>query len=332
MRRIALLIGMLAPFLAVGPARSGPAESTCILHPQHARLEVTVVGYPNVLARSGDELELNGSSCDGATVFNTDLVDATAQLGGQFQATLSIGMIDGPFSPGATVGSEIPIHVDFTQTPSADLSLSTGAGAQHIVIDGNDIDLDGSDGDPRPDILVSDPDECGPDCSQQFTIDTGRDADHVLQPRDDSGTLGSILFVRSGGGDDVVHVQHALVTAGKGDDVLQTHQSSTMFGQWGDDLLIGSSSPEGLYGDDGKDLIYGRGGNDELEGFEGRDIIVGGGGRDEISGEDYGDWIWGGRGPDRVDGGGGYDHCQRDRRDISRENCEERLDEPPPAV
>jgi Ca2+-binding RTX toxin-like protein len=325
-----LLIGLLGPFLVGSTAQSGPAESACTLHPQHARLEVTVVGYPNVLKRSGDDLLLNGSSCDGATVHNTDLVDVTAQLGRQVFSTLRIGMIDGLFSPGATVGSEIPIHVDFTQTPSATLDISTGAGAQHIEIDGNDVDLDADDDAPQPDIIVSDPAFCGPDCTLSTNVSTGPGPDHIIERHPDEA---SFSFISSGGGDDVVHVQESLVISGTGNDLLESHQGATLFGQGGADVLIGGAGDDDLYGGDSKDRIFGRGGQDEIFGGDGRDIVVGGRGNDRALGEDDGDRIWSGRGIDRIHGGDGFDRCELNPGDDLRgTGCEHRLRVPPPAL
>jgi hypothetical protein len=327
MRRVAPLVVVLAGLLIAPTADAGPASSTCTLHPQQARLEVTIFGFPNVLSRVGDDVRLNGSSCDGATVHNTDVIDVTAPSGSQ-NVTLRILMLGGLFEPGATLGSVIPIHVDLTQVPLSRLYVNTGKGPQHIEIDGTDIDLDADAPTPQADILLSDMSACLPDCASSIQLGTGPGADEIIQVRRDPATSS---FIRAGDGDDVVHVQDAGVIGGDGDDLLLTRQGASMFGRFGDDLLIGSSDPDGLYGDQGNDRIYAAGGKDVIRGSAGRDMIVAGARRDRISGGSYGDWIWGGRGRDVFDGGDGDDRCQPNRGDnLSGTNCEQRLSTPPP--
>jgi hypothetical protein len=321
---------LLAAVLVAPPAEAGPTESTCTLHPQHARLEITVYGYPNMLSRVGDEILLNGSSCDGASVHNTDRIHVTALPGSQALMTLRIRMMDGLFEPGATLGSLIPIHVDFTQVPIASLYVDTGRGPQHVAIDGTDIDLDVEAPAPQADILLSDMTACLPDCRYTTVLSTGQGADRITQVHTSPATY---PFIHSGGGDDVVLVKAASVQGEGGDDILQTRQGATMFGGFGDDLLIGGSALDQLFGDSGNDRIYGAGGNDAIDGFTGRDIIVGGKGRDFIDAGAYGDWIWGGRGLDEFNGGDGDDRCQPNHGDNLRgTDCEHRLSVPPPAL
>jgi len=322
---------VLLAALLIGPAaEAGPAESTCTLHPQHARLEVTVYGYPNVLSRVGDDVWLNGSSCDGATVHNTDLIDVTALPGSQALMTLRIRMKDGLFEPGATLGSVIPIHIDFTQVPLASFYVDTNAGSQHVEIDGTDIDLDAGASAPQSDILFSDMTGCLPDCRYNTRVSTGRGADRITQVHPSPATYASIS---SGSGDDVVLVKAASVLSGGGEDIVQTREGSTMFGGFGDDLLIGGSGTDELFGEYGNDRIYGAGGNDAIDGFTGRDVIVGGKGRDAIDAGGNGDWIWGGRGLDEFSGGDGNDRCQPNHGDnLHGTDCEHRLSVPPPAL
>jgi Ca2+-binding RTX toxin-like protein len=321
---------LLAALLVAPEAEAGPAESSCTMHPQHARLEITVYGYPNVLSRVGDDVQLNGSSCDGATVHNTDRIEVTALLGSQELVTLRIRMMDGLFEPGATLGSVIPIHLDFTQVPGASLYVDTGAGSQHIEIDGTGIDLDAGASAPQADIVLSDMTGCLPDCRYGTRVSTGRGADRITQVHPSPATYPSIS---SGSGDDVVLVTVASVLSEGGDDIVQTRQGSTVFGGFGDDLLIGGSSTDELFGDYGNDRIYGAGGNDAIEGFTGRDVIVGGKGRDAIDAGSNGDWIWGGRGLDRFSGGKGNDRCQPNHGDnLHGTDCEHRLSVPPPAL
>lgn len=320
---------LLAAVLIAPAADAEPAESTCTLHPQHARLEITLYGYPNVLERSGDDLLLNGSTCDSATVHNTDLIDVTALPSNAALVAFQIDMGQGMFEPGATIGSLIPIGIDFTHVQVTSLWIVTRAGGQHITIDGRNVDLDADRRGFEPDIVVSDLDDCGPDCRGGIKLSTGSGQDHIVQRHTEAR---SYPIINTDAGGDMVRVDDALVISGGGDDVLRTRHGGSLLGQDGDDVLIGGSEGENLDGFDGNDRIYGGRGPDSIYGGDGRDIIVGGNGQDFIDGEGYGDWIWGGRGLDEFDGGDGHDRCQPNHGDnLHGTDCEHRLSVPPPA-
>ena len=167
-------------------------------------------------------------------------------------------------------------------------TFDTGTGPQHIEIDGTDIDFDA-----EASALAGRHPALGHD-----GVSAGLPVQHDPRApgREQTGSTqvhtspATYPFIHSGGGDDVVLVKAASVQGEGGDDILQTRQGATMFGGFGDDLLIGGSALDQLFGDSGNDRIYGAGGNDAIDGFTGRDIIVGGKGRDFIDAGAYGDW------------------------------------------
>ena len=101
------------------------------------------------------------------------------------------------------------------------------------------------------------------------------------------------------------------VATGQGRDILRSVDS--VESGLGDDVLIGSASPNYLYGSIGHDTIRGRGGDDRLVGGDGRDHLHGNGGDDRADGDRGRDVLRGGKGDDRVrelpptDGEGDHD-------------------------
>jgi Ca2+-binding RTX toxin-like protein len=99
------------------------------------------------------------------------------------------------------------------------------------------------------------------------------------------------------------------VTGNDGDDTLVLHDPAglialpvSLWGVWGNDILIGGGGADVLMGGPGDDLLVGEGGDDNLGGGEGADRLLGGAGSDDLSG---------GLGADNVDGGEGIDKIYR---------------------
>ncbi|MEI6722141.1 MAG: hypothetical protein WCO67_15355, partial [Betaproteobacteria bacterium] len=125
------------------------------------------------------------------------------------------------------------------------------------------------------------------------------------------GTVDANIAIHGGGGND-----RLLVSALAG-----STKTRHLYGDAGDDTLIGSdladtldggTGNDSLYGMKGNDTINGEAGNDTLYGGRGDDTISGGVGDDQIFGEDDNDiltgdagldTIYGGSGNDRIDGG-----------------------------
>jgi serralysin len=121
------------------------------------------------------------------------------------------------------------------------------------------------------------------------------------------------LNVRSGDvvygddGDDWI-VGGYLQYGGPGDDSLQPHGSDGYaYGDDGNDTLWASPSGQSLYGGRGDDTIYGDDADDTIYGNSGEDELRGGRGGDEISGGPDNDLIYGNSGDDELRGGSGAD-------------------------
>jgi Ca2+-binding RTX toxin-like protein len=114
---------------------------------------------------------------------------------------------------------------------------------------------------------------------------------------------------------------------GAGNDRIRSGagQDVDLYGEWGDDRLIGSAFRDDLYGGRGNDALAGRGNRDLLFGGPGDDLIRGGGGSDVLSADAGRDRLFGERGNDRlfaqdrsrdrVDGGAGRDRARVNNRD-----------------
>jgi serralysin len=114
-------------------------------------------------------------------------------------------------------------------------------------------------------------------------------------------------------GDDYM-VGGGLAYGGSGDDILSgprnepdLDNSFLAYGEDGDDGLYGGSEDDVLYGGRGHDTIEGRGDNDRAYGNSGRDYILGGTGADRLYGGPDNDTIYGNSGNDYVRGDGGAD-------------------------
>jgi Ca2+-binding RTX toxin-like protein len=100
-----------------------------------------------------------------------------------------------------------------------------------------------------------------------------------------------------------------------GDDQLSLDEANgalpaaALFGEGGNDTLIGGSGNDLLVGGDGADTLLGKGGADTLYGGDGDDILTGGSGNDFIDGGAGNDRIvWNpGDGTDVIEGGSGID-------------------------
>lgn len=96
-----------------------------------------------------------------------------------------------------------------------------------------------------------------------------------------------------------------------GDDTLiGANGNDTLYGGVGSDVLDGGAGNDTLYGEIGADLINGGLGNDWLGGSAGADTLLGGAGNDWLFGEGGADLLIGGLGHDRLYGGADNDRLQ----------------------
>jgi Ca2+-binding RTX toxin-like protein len=156
---------------------------------------------------------------------------------------------------------------------------------------------------------------------------------------------GARLVVRTGAGNDAVHVEGAgavTVLGGAGDDTLHGGAGDdtllagagaddvrggegndlVSLGPWrggppkaetatldgGDDRLWGSAGTERVDGGAGDDLLFGGDGNDVISAGGGADTVDGGDGEDRLAGNGGDDTLTGGDAADQLDGGAGDDH------------------------
>ena len=349
MRRAPVIAAALSLAAAVavpaGPATAGPA-SACVFDEETARLDITLVGNPNVLFRSGDDIELNGGvACTGATVFNTDLIVATAD-GSTPDATqvgLVIDLSTGRFAPGKTdegSGSEIEIDVRFAAHWPNGLTINAHKGGQWIAIDELGIDLDADEPAPENDVAVSGPLDCDASVCEQLVVRTGDGADRIEEWNDLAAPRRQVV-IHAGHGDDLVLAHSSQRTpsfleGGAGNDTLRTDGDAHVRGGPGNDLLVGGSEPghrDDLTGGSGFDVIFGRRGADVIYGVGDRDTIVGGRGGDLLNGGTGRDRIWGGPGRDVIEGDFGFDACELEAGwTLHAQGCERELFLPPPAL
>jgi len=169
--------------------------------------------------------------------------------------------------------------------------------------------------------LVDGADAVVTDALQGFAFDriSGRPAAFELQ-------------VNGGAGDDFLNAEAVLdpfvlltLDGGTGDDQLHlpwrmdmSHPESPeagnrVFGQDGNDIIVGGNADELILGGSGNDHIRGVGGNDTISGGDGSDWIHGGSGDDFMAGAGADDTLLGGTGDDLIHGGSGNDRLDGQR-------------------
>ena len=80
-----------------------------------------------------------------------------------------------------------------------------------------------------------------------------------------------------------------------------------LFGEAGDDLIIGNDGADTLDGGSGADQLFGHAGDDVIDGGSENDILAGGDGRDILLGGDHNDELYGEQQDDVLVGGSGDD-------------------------
>lgn len=257
-RRIRFLTCCAIVLVTAGVARAQSA-STCAFDPATARVTVSVNGLEarvQAVAASG-EIWLNGASCGGATVFNTDTIQVNGS-GSNDEVELSGKFVPG-LTPEPTGGSEIEI------------SFALGTSMEHVIVKLG----------PRRDRLVFTSDG----------IDVGNDGDPDILTQ---GT--SRVFVYGRGGNDHIdasaytgsnYLPAVVLHGGPGNDVLigSAVRPNDLYGEDGDDVLYGGGSEDQIHGGMGNDRMLGAGGRDyfwEEATADGADDMRGGDGIDQV--------------------------------------------------
>ena len=139
----------------------------------------------------------------------------------------------------------------------------------------------------------------------------------ITVSRDAAGNLrinnGTIMI--SGGNPTIANTTVIKIFGGEGNDTLALDETNgplpaaNLFGEGGNDTLIGGSGADMLDGGPGNDMLFGKGGADILHGGDGDDTLVGGTGDDQVFGDADNDrLIWNpGDGNDINEGGTGND-------------------------
>ncbi|WP_413204795.1 DUF5801 repeats-in-toxin domain-containing protein [Rhodospirillum sp. A1_3_36] len=244
----------------------------------------------------------SGDITDGSghVVGHDGVLSVETQMGG----TLEFDFTSGDYSYGAPAGTPAG-HEDFT----------------YVVVDG---DGDGATGTLS---VTVDPNAEGPAAPEPNSDEAlahaiagagndatinGSDGSEVIWGTDASETINAnngYEQVYGGGGDDVIYADSQSGT--------DSSDGAQLFGQDGNDVLIGDNGWNYMDGGDGNDRIEGAGGNGEFKGGAGHDVIVGGSGGwndidggtgdDSLYGGDHGNVISGEDGNDLIQGGAGAD-------------------------
>ncbi|MFZ1413730.1 MAG: hypothetical protein WAS73_04000 [Defluviicoccus sp.] len=98
-----------------------------------------------------------------------------------------------------------------------------------------------------------------------------------------------------------------LIGSRAGDRIVGGGGNDALRGGLGDDELDGEAGDDGLDGGPGNDRLDGGAGADELDGGADNDTLDGGGGADSLSGENGADALYGGADNDTLSGGAGKD-------------------------
>lgn len=106
--------------------------------------------------------------------------------------------------------------------------------------------------------------------------------------------------LHGGNGNDLLYADDV-------DPTLARTASAYLYGDGGDDDLVGGSSDDFLFGGSGNDVIFGNAGEDEIEGGEDDDVIIAGDDKDIVRGDAGNDYIEGNKGDDEIYGGDGND-------------------------
>lgn len=152
---------------------------------------------------------------------------------------------------------------------------------------------------------------------RNVNIDARGGADTVNIVGDSFPSDGNFWLYATGGlGNDNMSVVtdgtlRAQIDGGRGDDTMTLPSPTTVPTETEDILVISDTGPSvnqlNVFGNSGNDTLLGGDGDDQLNGGTGNDVIYGNGGDDNLNGEAGNDTIFGGEGDDQANGGDGID-------------------------
>lgn len=145
-----------------------------------------------------------------------------------------------------------------------------------------------------------------------IVIGTDFDDGQVTNFRIVEGVTGSVIVHGRGGNDNIsalgLRATKAQVYGDEGNDgLIGGLLNDVLDGGAGNDTLDGGAGDDELRGGDGNNELHGGGGNDALFGGNGFNVLDGGDGNDTLAGGDVGNLLIGGRGNDLLLGGAGTD-------------------------
>ena len=144
---------MLASIVLAAPSA---LAATCTFDAITGTVTVDVGNGESVtIARSGDQIALDGASCDTATVTNTDTI-AVAATGVPGVITIDLG--GGAFAPGLTPETEAGPEIEFVLTlpgGAPTVRILGAAGPDHVVVGALGINLDATEPVGDPDVTMT---------------------------------------------------------------------------------------------------------------------------------------------------------------------------------
>ena len=287
------------------PVMAGPLLSECEYDPATKRVSIDTE-EPTELRRNGRDIHYRSqqqsefTSCDGATVDNTDVIEFTdtSQAG---EAPLYVDLSWGRFVPGATPENQGQSEIEFQLTRE---SLEPSRFPYLLLY------LEGTD---RADYFVGG--ARGMKLNRDKDLDISfRSGEGSLEIDTEAGDDEVFLDGRSGTGpfDPTSNFAHDIETDRGEDHVVGSALKDDIDGGAWRDRLKGGGGIDRISGEGGSDRMVGQKGNDYLHGLDGRDRAAAGPGNDVVIGHDGDDRLEGGSGDDRIRGNRGNDHLDGD--------------------
>ncbi|MBI3411115.1 MAG: hypothetical protein HY040_22500 [Planctomycetes bacterium] len=151
----------------------------------------------------------------------------------------------------------------------------------------------------------------------KISIDNAKITSNHTKVDNVAASLVTNIYVHGQGGNDVLRIDGSIT------------KRSFLYGDSGNDTLLGGNGRNILYGGDGNDTLTGGAGDDLLYGGYGNDKLYGRGGNDLVYGEAGDDYLSGGAGNDFLTGGSGSDTFRRNVIVPGQTKTEDRLADGP---
>lgn len=307
----AISLGLLVP------ASPATAVVACAYNPATWTAIVTFASGDSItIARSGDQILVNGAACGiaplVATVTNTDTVSVAGVAMGN--ESLTIDLSGGALSPGVTAESTGTSEIELPAVDLGDgadsLAIVGSSGADVMAFSAGGIDLNG-DGDPDVTFAGG-----GAAAIESYTVDGGAGNDAVsgtgfAQALVLNGSTGDDTLTGSGGNDTLSGGEgNDAMSGGPGNDQMTgaagTDSASYASASTGVAVDLAVSGPQNTAGAGTDTLaaietLIGSAFADELAGGDSADSLTGGAGSDRLVGRLGDDTLAGGAGIDTID-------------------------------